>query len=133
MYIRFTSNPTVEVYPRYIVNDNPVPPSCNPVTPSCNTVTPSCNPVPPSCNTVTPSCNGRVRSGVVVAATLTMFVVGIVLGLIVGLVVCVCIQHFKSRAFTPSSNNLKEEGRYERHFDEAGDDNLDLNAPPSSL
>ena len=95
----------MEVYPVYIVNDN----------------------------TVTQSCNGRVRSGVVVAATLTMFIVGILLGLIVGLVVCVCVQHFKSRGFTPSSNNPKEEGRYERHFDEAGDDSVDLKPhPPAS-
>ena len=108
VYIRFTSKPPVEVYPIYIVSDS-------------------------NSNTVTQSCDGRVRSGVVAAATITMLIVGIIIGVIVGLVVCVCVQHFKSRKFTPSSNNPKEEGRYERHFDEAGDDSVDLKDPPSSL
>ena len=145
----------MEVYPLYIVNEyrnntiiqpcnNTIIQPCNNtiVQPCNNTVMQPCNNtimqpcnntiMQPCNNTVTQSCDGRVRSGVVVAATLTMLIVGIIIGVIIGLVVCVCIQHFKSRGFTPSSNNPKEEGRYERHFDEAGDD-IDLKSQPSSL
>ena len=130
----------MEVYPLYLVDgysNNTVTQTCNnTVAQTCNnTVVQTCNnTVVQTCNnTVTLTCNGRVRSGVVAAIALTMLIVGIILGLIVGLVVCVCVQHFKSHGFTPSSGNPKEEGRYERHFDEAGDDSIDLRAQPSNL